>query len=201
MLRVFLHGFHTGDLRLSAGSRWSFRFSESYVATPARPVLGRWFEDQNLATLDYAETQSYLPNFFQNYLPEVGSWLREELATRAGVDPRRDGPLLAALGEDLPGAIVVREVDDLAAPTNEEPVADRPVSDDTALRFSLAGMQPKLSVVREGDRFTVPVTGRGGRWIAKLPDGKYDGVPSHEFAMLSLAEAVGIDVPAHELVP
>jgi serine/threonine-protein kinase HipA len=201
MLRVWLHGTHAGDLRLHSGSRWEFRFAEGYLDLPQRPVLGRWFEDQNLRELAYAATQSYLPAFFQNYLPEVGSWLREELAARAGVDPRRNGPLLAALGDDLPGALVVREVDDFAPAQDEQPIIDRRVSPGTALRFSLAGMQPKLSLLREGSKFTLPVTGRGGRWIAKFPDPRHARVPEHEAAMLTIARRVGIEVPEHECVP
>jgi serine/threonine-protein kinase HipA len=201
MLRVWLHGTHVGDLRLRSGSRWEFRFDEGYLSLPRRPVLGRWFEDQNLGELSYSATQSYLPPFFQNYLPEAGSWLREQLAARAGVDPKRNGPLLAALGEDLPGAIVVKEVSDLDGGWDEPPAVDRPVPRADALRFSLAGMQPKYSVTKEGSRYTLPVTGRGGRWIAKLPDPHHAGVPEHESGMLTLARRVGIDVPEHECVP
>lgn len=86
MLRVYLHGGHAGDLRLHAGSRWSFRFAEAHLASPNRPVLGRWFEDKNLAELEYTETQSYLPPFFQNDLPEVGS----AGCARSSQDARRD---------------------------------------------------------------------------------------------------------------
>lgn len=201
MLRAWLHGTHVGDLRLYSGSRWEFRFDEGYVARPRRPVLGRWFEDQNMRELSYSATQSYLPPFFQNYLPEAGSWLREQLASRAGIDPSRNGPLLAALGEDLPGAIVVREVSDLDDGGDELPAVDRPVPREDELRFSLAGMQPKYSVAKEGSKYTLPVTGRGGRWIAKLPDPQHAGVPEHEAGMLTLARKVGIEVPDHECVP
>lgn len=201
MLRIWLHGVYTGDLRVRAGGRWDFRFDPSYILRPERPVLGRWFEDQDLPSLTYSATQGYLPAFFLNYLPEVGSSLRELLAQRAGVDPKRNGPLLAALGEDLPGAIVVRDVPDDLEPGDEAPVTDRPVPPHTALRFSLAGMQLKFSVLLEGSRYTLPVTGRGGRWIAKLPDPRHAHVPEHESAMLSLAAKVGIDVPEHRCVP
>jgi serine/threonine-protein kinase HipA len=200
MLRVWLRGALVGDLRLHVGSRWEFRFDEGYLDLPERPVLGRWFEDQDLRRLAYDATQSYLPAFFQNYLPEVGSWLREQLASRAGVDPKRNGPLLAVLGEDLPGAIVVREVDDASGAHDEAPIVDRRVLHADPLRFSLAGMQPKLSVAKEGSRYTLPVTGMGGRWIAKLPDPHHARVPEHEEAMLSLARRVGICVPEHECI-
>jgi serine/threonine-protein kinase HipA len=201
MLRAWLHGVHVGDLRVRAGGRWDFRFDPTYLLRAERPVLGRWFEDQNLSSLTYGATQGYLPAFFQNYLPEVGSSLRELLAHRAGVDPKRNGPLLAVLGEDLPGAVVVREVDDDLEPGDETPLTDSHVSSRTALRFSLAGMQLKFSVLLKDSRYTLPVTGRGGRWIAKLPDPQHPSVPEHESAMLTLAAKVGIVVPEHCCIP
>ncbi len=202
MLRVWLRGTHVGDLRLHDGGRWVFRFTSSYVRLPQRPVLGRWFEDKDLAALDYTAPLGRLPAFFQNYLPEEGSALRELLARKAQVEPRLHGPLLAALGEDLPGAVTVREVDDELERFEEAPLPqDAPVLPAQALRFSLAGMQLKFSVMRDADKWTLPVTGRGGRWIAKLPDRAHPRVPEHERAMLSLAERVGIRVPEHDVVP
>lgn len=201
MLRVWLHGTHAGDLRLRPGGQWVFRFSEAYLAMPRRPVLGRWFEDQDMAALEDKAPLGRLPAFFQNYLPEDGSALRELLARRAGVAPRLHAPLLAVLGEDLPGAITVRDVPDDLEPGEEPPPTDYPVSAERPLRFSLAGMQLKFSVVRSGSGFTLPVTGMGGRWIAKLPDHAHPRLPEHEAAMLTLARKVGVTVPEHTTVP
>ena len=46
-----------------------------------------------------------VPVFFSNLLPE--GHLRDYLAERADVNPEREFFLLAALGADLPGALVV----------------------------------------------------------------------------------------------
>jgi serine/threonine-protein kinase HipA len=48
---------------------------------------------------------------------------------------------------------------------------------------------------------TVPVEGVGGDWIAKLPSSRFKAVPETEYAMMTLAAAVGIDVPEVRLVP
>lgn len=199
-LRVFLHGLHVGDLQRASGD-WAFAFEPRYLALPTRPVLGRWFEDQDLATLRYRAPQGRLPPFFDNYLPELESPLREVLSRRAGVRSTRSGELLAALGEDLPGAAVVRQVEDDALSADEAPLVDARVPGDRRLRFSLAGMQLKFSVARSADRFTVPVTGLGGRWILKLPDRAFPGVPAHEWAVMQLAGRCGIRVPETALLP
>ena len=62
-------------------------------------------------------------------------------------------------------------------------------------KFSLAGVGLKFSMLRQGSRLTLPASGRGGDWIVKLPDPKHDHVPVNEFAVMSLAARVGVDVP------
>jgi serine/threonine-protein kinase HipA len=55
-------------------------------------------------------------------------------------------------------------------------------------------------MLAKGDRLTMPAFGAGGDWIVKLPDQAYPDVPRNEFAMMSLAGAVGINVPEVRLV-
>jgi serine/threonine-protein kinase HipA len=47
---------------------------------------------------------------------------------------------------------------------------------------------------------TVPATGVGGSWIVKLPSTRFAGVSENEFSMMTLAQAVGIDVPDIQLL-
>ena len=57
-------------------------------------------------------------------------------------------------------------------------------------------MQLKFSAIREADGgLTIPIHGKGGTWIAKLPSATYSLVPENEYTMLSFARRVGIDVP------
>ena len=200
-LRVLLGDVPVGRLERREHGRTVFRLDEAYLTLPERPVLGRWFEDHLEPSFEYVEQGSRLPPFFQNYLPEQDSGLRILLARRAGVDRREELPLLAALGDDLPGAIIVRAEDAMAFDAQSaEGSPASPRSDEHALRFSLAGMQLKFSVMRQDDRFTLPVTGMGGRWIAKLPDRRFPRVPENEFSILSWAREVGISVPELKLV-
>jgi serine/threonine-protein kinase HipA len=109
------------------------------------------------------------------------------------------------LGEDLPGAVIVRRVEDAVDGQDERDddlraAASAPADD--ALRFSLAGAQLKFSVLyRTGTRGpTIPVDGRGGDWIAKLPAETYANVPANEYEMVLWAGRAGITVPEVDLV-
>jgi len=145
-----------------------------------------------------------VPPFFSNLLPE--GHLREYLAKLADVNPEREFFLLAVLGADLPGALVIEP---LAGDVKEDDAhhdvgdADRPVDRprEPVLRFSLAGVQLKFSAVMEASGgLTVPAGGMGGSWIVKLPSARFAAVPENEFAMLELASRAGIVVPDNRLV-
>jgi serine/threonine-protein kinase HipA len=204
--RVSLGGVRVGALErrregaAPGGGVTVFRFDDRYLEMPDRPVLGSWFEDHLGPTFELREHGSSLPGFFQNYLPERDSALRELLAERAGMKPHWELELLIALGIDLPGAVVVVAETD-AGEVVEPPQSDKPPPRAPVLRFSLAGMQLKFSVVERANRLTIPARGVDGRWIVKLPDRRFDAVPENEAAMLTWAKAAGLDVPDFRLQP
>jgi serine/threonine-protein kinase HipA len=204
-LRVLLGAREIGVIRSQRDGRVEFAFLPEYLTASDRPVLGQYFEDH----LDEIHrSQTHLSPFFSNLLPEGG--LRELVARRAGLHRDREPYLIAVLGEDLPGAVIVRRVDDPAGDPDDAAAArdggaapDEPA--DAApgpLRFSLAGTQLKFSVLYHATKRgpTLPVDGRGGNWIAKLPSETYANVPEHEHEMSRWAGRAGIVVPETELV-
>lgn len=200
VLDVLLHGEPVGTLTRVGGERVLFAFNDAHAADENRPLLGLGFKDRfgGLIT-DFRPTRNRLLPFFANLLPE--GHLRTYLAQRAGVNPEREFFLLQALGRDLPGAVTVRPADGggwTADTGGSDSGADH---GETALRFSLAGVQLKFSAVGEArGGLTIPATGAGGSWIVKLPSREFDGVPENEFSMMTLARLVGIDVPMFRLV-
>lgn len=177
-----------------------FTFERSYVEAEAeRPTLSLSFKAAGGGLVEQTRpTRVRLTPFFSNLLPEAH--LREYLAARGGIHPDREFFLLWLLGADLPGAIVVRSVDGSSPPTDEE-VRQPAHADESALRFSLAGVQLKFSALMEAAHgLTLPVAGVGGDWIVKLPSPRFEAVPENEYAMMTLAKAAGLDVPEVRLV-
>ncbi len=135
--------------------------------------------------------------WFSNLLPEGA--LRELVMRGLPTGATTDFDILAHLGHDLPGAVVVRAEDGPAAgpmPSREGPSdASRPI------RFSLAGVQLKMSMLKQDERLTFPATGINGDIIAKLPSERYAMLPELEYSCMKLAEAAGVTIPHCELVP
>ena len=197
-LSVILGGRRIGIINRLAGERNLFSFEQDYVDDPGRPTLSLSFKGRDGGiVLSSRATATRVPPFFANLLPE--GHLRTYLAERAGVSPKREFFLLAALGADLPGGVTVMPFEEDATATLPGDLEDRQA--EPALRFSLAGVQLKFSAVVESTGgLTIPSNGMGGSWIVKLPSSRFPAVPENEYAMLELARAVGIEVPRVRLV-
>ena len=206
-LSVRLYGRHIGVITRLAGDRQFFAFEQDYIEDQKRPTLSLCFKGSTggLVT-DTRPTGRRVPPFFSNLLPE--GHLREYLAKRADVNPELEFFLLAVLGADLPGALVIAPMEGGEPPADAQHDHDDKQDDDDhghggeqPLRFSLAGVQLKFSALMEASGgLTIPADGMGGSWIVKLPSARYQAVPENEFTMLELARRVGIAVPENKLV-
>ncbi|NED12322.1 HipA domain-containing protein [Streptomyces sp. SID9124] len=197
---VLLYGTRIGTLH-QRGDYTRFVFNETYLNSSQRPVLGLHFEE-NL-TRPYAAALR-LPQWFSNLLPEGP--LREWIAQDRGVALDREMELLAQVGHDLPGAVQVMPAEgpDEAWEWPENSAGQLSGSGhipiDSPWRFSLAGVALKLSMLDRGDRLTVPAAGEHGDWLVKFPDYRHADSPLNEYAMMSLARAVGVEVPEVRLL-
>lgn len=201
VLEVRLHGIPIATLTLVQGDRTLFAFNDHYVEDADRTTLSLSFKDDlgNLLTT-FRPVQRTLPPYFSNLLPEGP--LRRYLADKAGVNEQREFFLLWMLGRDLPGALSVHPADGHASsPDAAEALPEN--AKPNAFRFSLAGVQLKFSALQNGHKvggLTIPAKGVGGSWIVKLPSQQFAGVPENEFAMMTLARMIGMDVPEVNLV-
>lgn len=206
MARLFdveLHGKVIGSLRESADGHVEFQFNQPYRASRPREVLGQAFIDDVFRP--YIGKQRELPPFFANLVPE--GELRPFLERHLQIEAGDDLGLLEVVGRDLPGAVEIHRAP--AASDDGEDVgwsagARIPprelVPDDEELRFSLAGVQLKFSVVQAADKVTLPVSGARGDKILKLDSARFPGVVENEYTMLRWAHHAGFIVPECEVV-
>ncbi len=179
-----------------------FVFDPAYIADANRLVLSLSLYDayRNLVTSVRPVTRR-LPPFFSNLLPEGA--LRQFIAERGEVNAQREFFPLWLLGNDLPGAVTVRDAEGRVLPPSEKnPTITRARAGRDVLRFSLAGVQLKLSAIGNPHRqLSIPASSVGGHWIVKLPSPAYPGLPENEFSMMEFARMVGIQVPEIGLIP
>lgn len=204
-ISVRLYGKQIGVITRLAGDRQLFAFEQDYIDDNQRPTLSLSFKGSTggLVT-NFRPVGRRVPAFFSNLLPE--GHLRDYLAKRANVSPEREFFLLAVLGADLPGALVIAPIEGGDQPSDSRHYLSDGSRDDASggeepLRFSLAGVQLKFSAVMEASGgLTIPAGGQGGSWIVKLPSARFKAVPQNEFAMLALASRAGIVIPENKLV-
>lgn len=179
-----------------------FVFDEAYLTDPNRPVLSLSFYDayRELRTNVRPVTRR-LPPFFSNLLPE--GQLRQYIAEHGEVNEQREFFLLWLLGKDLPGAVTVHDTEGRPLPpTQNAPAQLRTRAGKDVLRFSLAGVQLKLSAIGNPNRqLSIPASSLGGHWIVKLPSPAYPRLPENEYSMMHFAHEIGIDVPEMGLLP
>lgn len=201
-LEIFLGDRHVGTITNLTSDHNVFVFDPLYVSDADRRVLSLGFYNaKGEISANARPPQVRLPPFFSNLLPE--GHLRKYIAENAKVNPKRDFPLLWLLGEDLPGAVIARHPQGEALHLEDSPAILNPALEENpnVLKFSLAGVQLKFSAVMEASGgLTIPVHGRGGQWIVKMPSATYAAVPENEYTMLTFARRVGIDVPGIGLI-
>jgi len=195
-LDISLNDLPVGTLVRTPGDYNAFNLLPAYRSMNNPPIfsLSLRSADGGLRR-DPKPIRGALPPFFANLLPEEK--LREAMEKHhaASVRPGNDFDLLAALGTNLPGAVRALPSDGVAVPTGPE--------GEKKARFSLAGVQMKLSVMKNTGKeggITLAVDDEQGQYIAKFPSLTHIGLSENEFAILALAEALGMEVPARELV-
>jgi len=189
----------------------------TYWMDDTAPILSRnaWVSDRDRRAVflsEYAMQPFFngdgeaLPNFFQNMLPEGP--LRRHLEEIGGLDKGDHMGLLSLCGTDLPGAVYVSP-----ASTDRDSMARIVTQHNDALEMSvspmpmpeatsLSGVQPKLSLVRDGGRYVARTkNSKGVHIIAKLPTVEYPLLPQVEELSMRLAAAAGVNVCEVELAP
>lgn len=191
-----------GSLVRDAGGAITFTADDTYLSMgSSRPVLSMAWrgvdEDDTIRRLvargDKVMRSGLLPPYFSGLLPEGA--LRELVETEFGTGAFDDFDVLARLGEDLPGAVVARlEAGQAGGP---QAAAKRGTGAKTpvppgGVKFSLAGIQLKFSVLESGRGVTAPGRDQHGDIILKVPSERHPSLVEAEYAGMELARAVGV---------
>jgi len=183
-------------------------FTPDFIANASRPTFSLTTHPdfpniKKLLTEPWTRRQRLHP-ILSNLLPE--GVLREMLAQSLKVHIDNEFKLLAVLGQDLPGALVVAPVEpdnipDYVLPTSTHRIKTINIgTQDNRHHFSLAGLQMKFSMRKQDGRYQISDTGKLGDWIIKTPSTQHKFIPLNEFTAMSLAELAGIDIPHIQLV-
>ncbi|MCF6767499.1 type II toxin-antitoxin system HipA family toxin [Thiotrichales bacterium 19S11-10] len=207
VLKITLHGELVGHLVGFQDGLNILQFAEIFKINSHRPTF-------SLTTMpDFPGVDKKLQNpwksrqklhpILSNLLPEGA--LRELIAAGLKVHIDNEFEMLAYLGKDLPGALIVEPVlyreeipSELIIKYGE--FEDLTFDKQMENKFSLAGVQMKFSMKEQDGRYILGTNDELGDWIIKTPSTKHIDVPANEYTAMTLASLVGIKIPEIKLV-
>lgn len=202
VLDVYLVGAHVGKLYRPGSGRLAFEYDSTVAMEAAGELLLSASLPVRAERFANAETRP----FFEGLLPEGA--VREQIARERGVSVENAFGLLAEIGAECAGAVVV-------VPEGEQPAASdissvRWLSDDelaaalanlpahplgagTDVRVSLGGVQQKLIVTRAPTgRFGQPLNGAPSTHIIKPSLAAWTDIAANEAFCLRVASCCGL---------
>jgi serine/threonine-protein kinase HipA len=209
-LAVWLYGAHVATIEQRRG-RMRLAYTDDAFA--------RWAPGTPLLSVSLPLSRAPYPHglaraFVDGLLPEGEP--RQIIATELRLTRDDSFGLIAALGRDCAGAVVIQDVAAPAPPPatarTAEPLSDEevaglianlrsaPLGVDRHTRVSLAGIQEKLLLTRMPDgRWGRPVDGTPSTHILKPQTERFPGIVENEMFCMRVATHAGLDAAAVEL--
>jgi serine/threonine-protein kinase HipA len=203
-LGVFFESRKVGTVDADEG-RFTFAYDPSWLDDQASFAISR-----SLPLVAGPQAGPAAHSFFANLLPE--GRIRALVARRLGISEDNDFALLAALGGECAGAIVVahrapKPAQHAWRPLDSEELA-RLSAGGTAfaeavagggVRLSLAGAQDKLPVKLQGGRLYLPLGASPSSHILKFASHDFKHMPTNEAFISVLARACELPAVATEI--
>lgn len=205
-LNVFSNGRLVGRL-IEHNDIWGFAYEHAWVSWEGSwdisPALSR-----NALNFWDGSTVRTVQWFFDNLLPEEG--MRRALAGTLTLNEDDAFSLLEYLGAESAGSLVLLSPDkefvaeqgmqvltDDVLSARIESMPQVPMGSTSPKRMSLAGAQHKLLVSWDGQTLSEPLGSTPSTHILKpeSPDPSYPHSAINEYAMMTLATRMGLDVP------
>jgi serine/threonine-protein kinase HipA len=204
-LSVFLRGMPVGLLERTGPSRYRFAYSKEAIQGDWSDPMARLSASLPLREERFRPSES--APFFEGLLPEGA--VRATIAGKLGISEANGFDMLAALGADCAGAVMVLPKDQppwssgaATPPLSEKQVGELlrdlprdPLGIDTdpgGVRLSLGGVQDKLILVRlpTGD-FAQPLGGMPSNCLLKPEHERFEGLAANEAFCMRVAAAAG----------
>jgi serine/threonine-protein kinase HipA len=212
-LDVYLHGERIGDLERTIGTDYRFAYAAETVSEAGEDAI---VLSNSLPVREQAYDAMATRTFFDGLLPE--DVRRDEIARELRISPNDGFALLAEIGRDCAGAIVIVSegeaiesgVGDVSWLSDEglaemvERLPERPLGierEGRRMRLSLAGVQRKLTLIRSGSgRFGEPRADAPSTHLIKPQyDEKYPDLAYNEMFCMRVARCTGLSVAETEL--
>jgi len=214
-LSVFLRGVPAGSLERTGSSRYRFTYSKDAIQGDWSDPMTRLSASLPLREERFKPSES--APFFEGLLPEGA--VRATIAGKLGISEANSFDMLAALGADCAGAVVIlpedqpprsspgaatrllseKQVGDLLRDLPRDPLGID--SDPRGVRLSLGGVQDKLILVRllTGE-FAQPLGGTPSNCLLKPEHERFEGLAVNEAFCMRVAAAAGNQVATTELL-
>jgi serine/threonine-protein kinase HipA len=213
-LSVFLRGKVVGSLERTGPSRYRFAYSMEAIQGDRSDPMARLSASLLLREERFKPSES--APFFEGLLPEGA--VRATVAGKLGLSEANGFGMLAALGADCAGAVMVLPENQ---PSQQPGASARPLSesqvgellrdlprdplgidvDPEGVRLSLGGVQDKLILIRlpTGD-FAQPLGGMPSNCLLKPEHERFEGLAVNEAFCMRVAAAAGNQAAATELL-
>jgi serine/threonine-protein kinase HipA len=203
-LIVYLNGEPVGTLDQDDSGLLGFRYGPEWLNKPDTVPLSRSLPLQS----ELFQGKHARP-FFAGILPDEGP--RQQIASVLGISERNDFAMLERIGGECAGAVSLlpegvpppdpgeRRIRELSEKELQDVIAELPrrplMAGREGVRLSLAGSQDKLPVVIRESIIALPLGNTPSTHILKPEPERFPGLVETEVLCLTLAKAVGLNVP------
>ena len=209
-LIVYLNAERVGSLEQDDSGLLQFSYDQTWLEKPSAMPLSRSLPLQS----DMFSGKKARP-FFAGILPEERP--RKKVAEILGISDTNDFAMIERIGGECAGAVSL--LPEGIAPTDPKnarhhkltkpdlrqliaELPNRPLMVGTdGLRLSLAGTQDKLPVIVHNNGICLPLGDTPSTHILKPEPDRFPGLATNEIFCMTLAQAVGLNVPNIEYRP
>ncbi len=181
--KVYYQDKFAGYLQQEPGQRYVFTYDQSYL-TSSSPAIAYTLPLQKTPHI----SEQALHPFFDNLVAE--GWLETAQRRLLGKRTASRFELLLAFGNDCAGAVSIIDPEPAQLHTDKIEKSDQANLAIMQNRASLSGIQPKLLLIKEKQKFRLAQLGEISTHIAKLPSLNISDIVYNEWLTLHACQAL-----------